>query len=143
MPDWKKMLDGIAAGRFTPPPHAQLYRIPTIDGWEPGRVWCDWIVDKALIQPQGRLFGGALAAIADEFLGVATLTVLEENELTTTADLSVNFLGAIRAGEKLRIEGRVVSRGRSSVYVEVTFTDEAGNLRAKARATQVAVRPKS
>jgi acyl-coenzyme A thioesterase PaaI-like protein len=39
-------------------------------------------------------------------------------------------------GGELRIEARVLHRGRSSAYVEATFSDAEGEMVAKASATQ-------
>jgi acyl-coenzyme A thioesterase PaaI-like protein len=46
-------------------------------------------------------------------------------------------------GGELRIEARVLHRGRSSAYVEATFSDADGEMVAKASATQTIRRPEA
>jgi uncharacterized protein (TIGR00369 family) len=135
MPDWKEILDGMAAGEALVPSHVKVLRLPRIDGWEPGRVWCVWKVDPELIQPHGALFGGYISAVADEMLGLATGSVLGDGETFITSECSVHYFRPVRRGE-LRIEGSVVHKGGSSVHAEVTFTNGRGELVAKASATQ-------
>ena len=135
MPDWHARLDHIVARTAPRPPHAEILRLPGIDGWEPGRVWCAWAVDPDFIQPQGAIFGGYISAIADEVLGMATMTVLPDGEGFATADIRTNFFRPIREGI-VDIEATVVHKGRTNIFVEATFTDAAGKLCAKATATQ-------
>lgn len=110
--------------------------MPRIKGWQRGRVWSQWPVDPDVFHARGAVFGGYLAAIADSTLGLAVMTVLGEDEVFTTSDLRVSFFRPA-AGGTLRIEGRVVHRGRSMAHAEVDFTREDGKLVAKATATQV------
>jgi len=135
MPNWNEILDQMVARSGTLPRHVEALRLPAIDGWEPGRVWCHWTVDADFIQPKGVLFGGYLSALADEMLGLATVTVLPEGEAFVTADARTNFFRPIRDGI-IAIEATVVHKGRTNIFVEATFTDEAGKLCAKASATQ-------
>ncbi len=135
MPDWHALLDHIVARKGPIPSHVNVLRLPPIDGWEPGRVWCAWPVDPDLIQPQGALFGGYISAIADEMLGLATLTVLPNDAAIATADARTNYFRPIREGI-ITIEATVIHQGRTNIFVEATFTDDAGKLCAKAAATQ-------
>ena len=82
------------------------------------------------------MFGGYIAALADSLLGLAILSVLEDDEAFTTSDLRISFFRPAVSGT-LTIEGRVVHRGRSMAHVEVDFTRDDGKLVAKATATQV------
>jgi uncharacterized protein (TIGR00369 family) len=141
MPDWEQTLDAMAAGDAVVPSHVKVLRLPSIDGWERGRVWCTWKVDPELIQPHGALFGGYISAVADEMLGLATGSILAGDEVFVTSESSVHYFRPVRGGE-LRIEGSVVHQGGSSVHAEVTFTNDRGELVAKARATQNIRRPK-
>jgi uncharacterized protein (TIGR00369 family) len=140
MPNWPKLLDEIVARKAQLPPHVGILRIPQIEGWESGRVWCTWKVDPDLISPQGSLFGGHIAAVADEMLGMATGSILADGDGFTTSDNRVHFFRPVRRGE-LKIEAFVLHRGRSSAHVEATFTNADGELVAKASATQIIRRP--
>ena len=136
MSSWTNLLDQMAARKSIVPPHVTILRIPLIDRWEPGRVWCRLKVDPDLIQPQGDLFGGYIAVVADEMLGMATASVLVDGEVFTTSDSHVHYFRPTSGGE-LNIEASIIHKGRSSAYVEATFTNSDGELVAKASATQI------
>jgi len=133
---WTELLDRIVARRSEPPPHVGVLRIPLIDGWESGRVWSTWNVDAELVQPHGSLFGGYIAAVTDEMLGMATMTVLADDETFTTSESSLHFFRPASAGN-LSVEASVLSRSRSSAHIEVAFANAEGDLVAKARGTQI------
>ena len=133
------ILDAAVAGTGPRTLYADRLGLPRPSGWSAGRVWCDWDVDAALLTPWGAVFGGYLAALADEFAGQAADTVLEEGETFGTNDLRLSPLRAIRCGH-IRIEANVIHRGRSTIFVEVEFRNDENTLMAKASATQVVVR---
>jgi len=120
--NWQEMLDGTVNGSFQHPALRRL-TLPNFSGWEPGRVWGDWDFDPEICNPDGTLFGGYLAALADE-------------EGFATADLHISYHRPVRGG-RLRFEGVVLTRGRQIGHVEVRFTSHVGDLVATARATEV------
>ncbi len=136
MPTASEILDAIVTGAIPAPPFVATLGLPQPERWEPGRVWSHWEVDPNVLQPQGTLFGGFIAALADQIAGLATLSVLNDDEAYATSDLRLSFLRAVREG-KLSIEARVLHRGRTAVHVEVEFTRDDGKLAAKAAATQI------
>ena len=97
-------------------------------------------MDPELIRPHRDVFGGYIAAVADEMLGIATMSVLAEAEVFTTSESSLHYFRPIRAGA-LRVEASVLHRGRSSAHVEVAFTNREGEPVAKARGSQIIRRP--
>jgi uncharacterized protein (TIGR00369 family) len=133
-----EILDAAVAGTGPRSRYAERLGLPRPTGWEPGHVWCDWEVDPELLTPWGAVFGGYLAALADEFAGTAAVSVLEDGETFGTNDLRISPLRAIRSGP-IRIEGRVIHRGRSTIHVEVEFRNEEAELMAKATAIQIVV----
>src|SRR5262245_2993019 len=136
MSTWSDILDASVAGREDAR-HIATLRLPTLEGWERGRVWARWEVeDDFLIPLAGTLFGGYIAALADHLLACAVFTVLEENESFSTAELQTHFFRPIREGV-LEIEARVVTRGTRSAYCEARLTDSGGKLVARAGATQM------
>lgn len=78
---------------------------------------------------------GYLTAVADELPGMATLTVLEDDEMFVTADIRMNYFRPVRGGE-LVVEAFVLRKGRSGAHIEATFSTPDGKLVAKASATQ-------
>ena len=140
MPPWNEVLNRIVGRKGSIPRHAQTLRLPLIDGWEEGRVWSSWSVDADVIQPQGNVFGGYLSAVADEMVGMATLTVLDDTESFVTSNCHIDYFRPVQA-EELNVEARVIHKGGSSVVVEATFKNAAGKLVARASATQILKRP--
>lgn len=130
------ILDQVVAGETPETSYAKALRLPRPHAWEPGRVSSRWTVDPELMTPWGALFGGYLAALADETAGLAALSVLEDGETFATSDLRLSPMRAVREGT-IRIEATVIHRGRSTIHVEVEFRREDGSLTAKASAIQL------
>jgi uncharacterized protein (TIGR00369 family) len=133
---WSDLLDASVAGADDAR-HMTALRLPTLDGWERGRAWATWPVERDFLTPAvATLFGGYIAALADHLLACAVFTVLADDESFATGELHVHFFRPVREGI-LRIEARVVTRGRHSAYCEAVFTDVSGRLVARAGATQM------
>ncbi len=130
------ILDQVVAGETPATTYAQLLHLPRPTSWEPGRVSTTWHVEPELLTPWGAVFGGYLAALADEFAGLAALSVLEDGEMFATADFRLSPMRAVREGD-VAIDARVVHRGRSTIHVEVEFRRADDVLAAKASAIQV------
>lgn len=84
--------------------------------------------------PMGTLHGGVLCDVADAAMGLAFVTTLASDESFTTVSLDINYFRPVWEAT-LRVEGRVVNRGKSSGYVECDVTDESGRKIAKAHST--------
>jgi acyl-CoA thioesterase len=132
---WQDIMDGEVRGEGMPIPFVETLRLPRAYAWEPGRVRMRWVVREDVFHPRGAVFGGFIAALADRALGLAAISVLEDHENFTTANLDVSFFRAVTSGT-LEIESRVVHRGKSLIQVEVEFTRDDGKLVAKASAAQ-------
>ena len=130
------ILDQLIASQESPSAYGKTLGLPRPKRWEPGRIWMTWQVDPGLLTPWGSVFGGFLAALADEVAGQAAFSVLEEGETFGTSDLRVTPLRAVREG-RLDIEAYVVHRGRSTIYVDVEMRNEDGLMTTKASALQV------
>jgi len=132
---WTEFLDNVVAGVGTPPPMVLALKLPRIAGWEPGRVWGDWELDKDMFHAGGSVFGGYLAALADSFTGLAMSSVLTDEEFFTTSDLRVAYFRPVTTD--LHIVAEVLNRGRRQAHVEATFVDDRDKVACKATATQV------
>ncbi len=133
-----EVMRAIVSGGGTPPPYVEPLRMPRAEGYDAGQVWLRWKMDPAMANGAGTAFGGYLAALADHALGMATCSVLSEADGFTTSELQIHFFRPVVAGE-VRIEAKVVHRGRSRIHAEVVFTQEDGRIAAKATATQVII----
>jgi uncharacterized protein (TIGR00369 family) len=85
--------------------------------------------------PDGEIVhGGAVATIADCALACAAVTVAEEGELCTTADLRVEFFRPTLPGLPVTATGECRHRTRRLAYCSATLT-QRGKVVAEARAT--------
>ena len=129
-------LTALAAGEASPPPIVRTLRLGTFDEWGEGWVRKTWSPHPDLATEDGSLFGGYVAALADQALAFAAMTVVPEETAFRTINLSVNFM---RMGQNhgLTIEARVVSRSRRLITARVEFRDPAGRLLAEATGQQL------
>lgn len=135
---WGAILDGIVAREANPPIFVRTLGLPGITRWEPGRTWSRWKVDPKVFHERGAVFGGYLAALADQSLALVSMTLLEDNEAISTSDLRISYFRTVTGGD-LHLEAQVIHRGRRQMQVEVEFRRDDGKLAAKATATQVII----
>jgi len=119
-------------------PFVGTLNLPTVKSWEPGRVTMEWHVDPGVFHPRGGVFGGYIAALADRALATAAMTLLEDHEAFTTADLHVSNFRQVSEGI-LTIEARIIHRGKTLIQCEAEFFRHDGKLSNKATATQAVI----
>ncbi len=134
--DMTHVLDAVISGETPRADYSSRLELPRPQGWERGRVWARWTVGPDYLTPWGAVFGGYIAAVADEFAGMAALSVLEPGVRFGTSDLRISLMRALRPGV-VEIDARVLSHGRSAVHVEVDFVRQDGSLAVRVSATQV------
>ena len=125
-------LDQMVARTWTRSPSNAALALPLIDGWSPGRVWCDWEVDGRFANASGVLFGGYLSAIFDDTGVSASETLIGEGEAAVTQDLRVTFFRPAQVGERLRLEAEVINASRRTHHVEAKIARPDGKLIAAA-----------
>jgi len=128
-------LDALIAGDAEPPPVVATLRLGLVDAWGEGWARKRWEPHPAIMNGDGSMFGGYIAALADQMMAFAAMTVVEDARAYRTTDLQVRFFRLGRA-HPLLIEGRVVARSTSLIHVEVEFRREDGDLVAKASGQQ-------
>jgi uncharacterized protein (TIGR00369 family) len=129
-------LDALKAGTATPPPIVETLKLGLIDDWGDGWVRKSWRPTPELATADGSLFGGYLAALADQVLAFAAMTVVPHDRLYRTVNLQLNFLKVGRGGP-LAIEARVVAQTRQLITVRAEFRRQDGALIADATAQQI------
>jgi len=106
--------------------------------WSEGFVEKTWEVEPAFctgaVTEAQTLFGGYVAALADQVLAFAAMMVLDDNRSIRTADLRVLFFRPITTGS-VTIRGRVLN-----VSASLTQGNDDNTLVAKAFGVQ-SVRP--
>ncbi|WP_309644999.1 PaaI family thioesterase [Phenylobacterium sp.] len=129
-------LDQIKAGVVDAPPVVHTLRLGLMDDWGPGWVRKRWDPKHEILNGDGSMFGGYVAALADQILAFATMTAIADDATFRTVNLQLQFMKIGRA-HPLIIEGRVVASSRQLITVEADFRREDGELIAKAQAQQI------
>lgn len=129
-------LDALKAGTATPPPITQTLKLGLLDDWGEGWVRKSWRPVAELATADGSLFGGYLAALADQVLAFATMTVVPDDRSYRTLNLQMNFLRVGRS-HPLAIEARVVAQTKQLITVRAEFRRDDGGLIADATAQQI------
>jgi len=129
-------LDDLVNGRGTTlPPVIQTLRLGALDEWGVGWIRKRWQPHPDLLNVDGSLFGGYIAALADQALAFAAMTVIPADCVFRTINLNVNFISVGRA-HPLAIEAIVVAQTRQMLTVRVTLKREDGELIAEASTQQ-------
>lgn len=121
------------------PPAAELL------GWElisedpgAGAIEIAFHPDGRMLNPQGTVQGGFVAAMLDDTMGPALVSLTGGTEMPRSIDLNVSFIRPVYPGRVVG-RGRVVRRGRSVVFLEGELFDSAGNLLARATSSAIPV----
>lgn len=129
-------LDALKAGETTVPPAVTTLKMGTLEDWGPGWVRKTWQPSPEVLNGDGSLFGGYLAALADQILAFAAMTVVPEENHYRTINLQMQFV-KVGAARPLTIEGKVTAVTRQLITVEADFRREDGELIARAAAQQI------
>lgn len=129
-------LDLLKARSAAPPRIVETLKLGLLDDWGEGWVRKSWRPDPALATADGSLFGGYLAALADQVLAFATMTVVPDDHIYRTLNLQMNF---VRVGREhpLNIEARVIAQTKQLITVRAEIQREDRVLIAEASAQQL------
>jgi uncharacterized protein (TIGR00369 family) len=98
---------------------------------EPGRAVMELACGRPHENTFGTVHGGVYCSVADTAMGIAHGSLLGDGEISTTVDLQITVLQAMKGGH-MRAEAKVVKNGRTLAFVECDVTDGEGNLVARA-----------
>jgi len=131
-----RRLDEIVSGQAVLPPVVQRLGLGGLGEWGVGWIKKRWEPHPELLNVDGSLFGGYIAALADQALAFAAMTVVPADSVFRTINLNVNFIRVGRA-HPLVIEAVVVAQTRQMLTVRAMLKREDGELIADASAQQV------
>jgi len=131
-------LDILKTGNAELPPVVRTLQLGALNNWSEGRAVKHWHPSEELLNADGSMFGGYIAALADQMLAFAAMTVVPDGSAFRTVNLNVQFIRVARA-HPLLIEAQVISATKSVIVVEATFLREDGELIARASAQQMVV----
>jgi len=103
----------------------------TLEQVEKGSVAISLEVRKDMTNPYGNIHGGMMALVMDEVIGWAVVS-LDMGIGYTSLNLNVDFLYAIKEGDRLRARSKVIRAGKKIIHVECTVEDMNGALLGKA-----------
>lgn len=129
-------LDMIKAGTAALPPVVLTLQLGALEDWGRGWVRKRWAPSPELLNGDGSLFGGYLAALADQAAAFAAMTVAPDNQVFRTTNLVMNFVRIGRA-HPLLIEARIVAQTRQMITCRVELRRDDGELIAEATAQQL------
>ncbi len=108
-----------------------------IDRWAWGEIDFSWDIDERHIMPDGVMFGGHVASVADYVTSLAAMTVLtEDNQRFRTSHLSVDYFRPVKRPAAM-IKGRVTNVSRSLIHVEADVFNEDKKRLVRMSATEV------
>lgn len=104
--------------------------------WSRGRTSMHWTIGDQFVMPDGVVFGGHVAAVADHVAGLLTMTTLDDSaDRFRTSRLETNFFRPLMKPSST-IEGRVVNASKTLIHVEADFFNAEGKLAARIVAVQ-------
>lgn len=103
----------------------------TLEKIEKGEATISLEVREEMTNPYGNIHGGMMALVMDEVIGWGVVSLDTENNYTSL-NLNVDFLYAIKKGDRLRATSKVVRAGKKIIHVECHVYDMQGTLLGKA-----------
>ena len=129
-------LEAIRSGEGDLPPIVEQLRLGRLDAWGEGWVRKTWSPHPSLATADGSLFGGYIAALADQALAFATMTIIPGDRHYRTTQLQVSFLRIGRSAP-VEIHAQVIAATRQMITVRATFVQAEDRLIAEASAQQI------
>lgn len=109
----------------------------TLEHVEKGKATISLDVRPEMTNPYGNIHGGMMSLVMDEVIGWAVVSLDTENHYTSL-NLNVDFLYAIKQGDRLRAKSEVVRAGKKIIHVECRVYDMQDRLLGKATSNLIA-----
>ena len=123
--------------RLQPPATARLLGAELVsEDAAAGIVEMAFHPNESMLNPRGMVQGGIVAAMLDDTMGPALLSLTGGKVLPASIDLNVSFIRPVKPGRVLA-RARVVHRGRSVVFLEAELFDADGKMLARATSSAV------
>jgi uncharacterized protein (TIGR00369 family) len=117
---------------------------PVTDSRSPAGNWMQFMLDKIekgkatislevkhdMTNPYGNIHGGMMALVMDEVIGWAVVS-MDTDSHYTSLNLNVDFLYAIKQGERLKAIAEVIRAGKKIIHVECRVYDMQERLLGK------------
>lgn len=103
----------------------------TLDHIEKGVAEISLVVKKEMTNPYGNIHGGMMSLVMDEVIGWSVVS-LDTDSHYTSLNLNVDFLYAIKEGDRLKARAEVIRAGKKIIHVECSVYDMQQRLLGKA-----------
>ena len=114
-------------------------------GWEliaedpaAGTIEIAFHPNATMLNPRGTVQGGLVAAMLDDTMGPALVSMTGGTVMPSSVDLNVSFLRPVLPGRVIG-RGRVVKLGKAIAFLEGELFDETGILLARATSSAIPV----
>jgi uncharacterized protein (TIGR00369 family) len=126
-------------GPMQVPPNCDLtLGMVCVDKTTPGLTVWQMVADERFANPAGVMQGGFVAALCDSAMGASSVTFVAGRKVfSANAEIKVSFLRPAVIGSVLTCTARVVSGGKTVVFVEAEVVDDAARVVARASSTYV------
>ena len=105
--------------------------------WSYGRIDMLWTIDDRFLMPDGVMFGGHVASVADHVAGLAAMSTLEDSaDRFRTSRLETNFFRPV-VKPSVKISARAVNVSATLIHIEADFLNAEDRLAVRVFATQV------
>jgi uncharacterized protein (TIGR00369 family) len=108
----------------------------TVERIEKGNAVLSMEVRPEMTNPYGNIHGGMMSLIIDEAIGWGVVSMDAELHYTSLT-LNVDFLYAIKAGERLHAESKVLRVGKKIINVECHVYDANNRILARANSNLI------
>jgi uncharacterized protein (TIGR00369 family) len=109
----------------------------TLDHIEKGKAIISLDVKYDMTNPYGNIHGGMMALVMDEVIGWSVISLDTDNHYTSL-NLNVDFLYAIKQGDRLKAIAEVIRAGKKIIHVECRVYDMLDRLLGKATSNLIA-----
>ena len=93
-------------------------------------------VRHEMTNPYGNIHGGMMSLVIDEAIGWAVVS-LDVEQHYTSLTLNLDFLYAVREGERMRAESKVLRVGKKIINVECHVYDRNNRILARANSNLI------
>lgn len=126
-------LDRMIAGTHEPSPCGAAMSLPVVRRHAAGQVHCEHTIDPRFLNANGVVFGGYLSAIVDDVSHHTAMTVLPDDKVCATSELSISYFRPCNPADgPVVLEGLLVNQSRRSYHIEVSVKRTDGKLIARA-----------
>lgn len=134
---YKQLIESIRNGTAPAPPFITRFALPNCTEWSYGHVVTEFTAPPDVLVEADVVFGGYIASLIDQYAGLVMYSVLSDDFLFRTTELSVSFDKPLRPGQ-IRIEADLLDASPRQAVCDIRLF-QAGTLISRGT-VQIALR---